>query len=178
MHVACGKLTKSEAISLLDLAKKSGITNILAIRGDDADVSSKAGDFEYTIDFVKFVRKQYGESFGIAVAGFPEGYPESKDSDSDLKFLKAKIDAGADMIVTQLFFDPQTCLEYVRKCREIGIKVPIIPGIMPIQSYRTLVRMTSYCHVTLPEQVRKDLEPIKDDDADVKKYGIRYVRPW
>ena len=174
MHVACGNLTKSSAKSLLDAAKKSGITNILAIRGDDTDTNAKGGDFEYTIDFVKFVRKEYGNSFGIAVAGFPEGYPESKNADSDLKFLKAKIDAGADMIVTQLFFDPQTCLEYVRKCREIGIKCPIVPGIMPIQSYRTLVRMTSYCHVTLPEQVRKDLEPIKDDDAEVKKYGIRY----
>ena len=173
MHVACGKLSEKQARELLDEAKRSGITNILAIRGDDTD-PTKRGDFKYTIDFVKFVRKEYGDTFGIAVAGFPEGYPDSKDQERDLKFLKEKIDAGADMIVTQLFFDVDACLEYVRKCRKIGIKCPIVPGIMPIQSYRTLVRMTSYCHVKLPEQLRKDLEPIKDDDAAVKKYGIQY----
>lgn len=175
MHIACAKLSRDKAKRILDEAKEAGIRNILAIRGDAVGSNSKKEHFPYTIDFIKFVRKTYGaNTFCIAIAGFPEGYPDSKNPKADMNFLKEKVEAGADMIVTQLFYETKACLDYIRKCRDFGITCPIVPGVMPIQSYRTLTRMASYCHVKIPESLQKDLDPIKDDDAAVKQYGIQF----
>jgi len=179
MHVACANITRLAAKKLLDEAFSAGIHNILAIRGDTACSTESANGgnengFSHTIDFIKFVRETYGpKAFCIAIAGFPEGYPDSKNPDLDMKFLKDKVDAGADMIVTQLFYESELCIDYIRKCRKFGITCPIVPGIMPIQSYRTLMRMASYCHVKIPESLVREIDPIKEDDAAVKKFGIR-----
>jgi len=121
---------------------------------------------------VKYIREQYGDYFGICVAGYCEGHTDNPDKEDDLRRLKEKVDAGADFIITQLFFDVDLFLEWVKKCRAIGINCPIIPGIIPIQNYAGFKRIIALCKTVVPQYILEDLEPIKDDDAAVKEYGI------
>jgi methylenetetrahydrofolate reductase (NADPH) len=150
----------------LDQAKAAGIQNILALRGDPPKGTEKweasEDGFKYAIDLVKFIREEYGDYFGIAVAGYPEKHPEATDYKEDLHYLKAKIDAGADFVITQLFYNPDCFLRFVDDCRKIGMTCPIIPGIMPISSYKGFMNMTKFCKVSIPTHVTSTLAEIKD----------------
>lgn len=104
--------------------------------------------------------------------GHPEGHIDNEDKEDDLLRLKEKVDAGADLIVTQLFFDVDVFIQFVKRCRDIGITCPILPGIFPIQSYAGLKRVISFNNNAVPQKIWDDLESIKDDDQAVKDYGI------
>ncbi|CAG8563965.1 24393_t:CDS:2, partial [Racocetra persica] len=103
---------------------------------------------------------------------YPEGHPDSDNKAQDLRYLKEKVDAGADFIITQLFYDVDLFIEWEKECRKIGITVPIIPGIMPIQGYNSFRRVTNLCKINIPANVSKALEQIKHDDQAVKDYGV------
>lgn len=178
MHLTCTGLTREQLIVHLNQAKTCGVRNILALRGDPPrgkvrwepkDVSG--GECARAIDLVQLIRELHGSYFGIAVAGHPEGHPASGSIEEEMLHLKAKIDAGADFILTQFFYDVQSFLDYVKRCRAYGITCPILPGIMPIQSYQSFKRMTEYCGVSVPTAVLERLEPVKDDDEAVKEIG-------
>ena len=110
--------------------------------------------------------------FPLFQAGHPEGHPSSRSQEEELQHLKEKVDAGADFIITQFFYDVEKFLHFVQRCRGVGIACPIIPGIMPIQSYTTLIKMTQYCGVTVPESILHRLEAVnKNDDEAVKLLG-------
>ncbi|VDM69115.1 unnamed protein product, partial [Strongylus vulgaris] len=111
------------------------------------------------------------EVFNPRFAGYPLGHPEAPSYKADLLYLKSKVDAGAQFIVTQLFFEAEVFEQFVRDCREIGITVPIIPGIMPIMGYDSIRRIAKLSQLTIPEKILLDLEPIKHDDDAVMKYG-------
>jgi methylenetetrahydrofolate reductase (NADPH) len=178
MHLTTTGMTRDRLISALDQAKTSGIHNVLVLRGDPprgkrswepGDVSG--GYCNRAIDLVKLIRQIHGNYFGIAVAGHPEQHPSSKIMDDEMAHLKEKIVAGADFIITQFFYDVSAFKTFVKRCRECGIKCPIIPGIMPIQSYSTFVQMTKYCGVAVPQSVLDRLEPVRNDDEAVKQIG-------
>lgn len=176
LHLTCAGMTKEQIASILQQAKSCGIHNILALRGDAPsgnwsrnDVSG--GECDRAIDLVKLIRKLHGEYFGIAVAGFPEGHPSSIDRIHEMNHLRDKIEAGADFIITQFFYDVTLFQEYVILCRQHGITCPIIPGILPIQSYNTFIRMTEFCQVSVPVSIMKRLEEVKDDMESVKQIG-------
>mmetsp|Transcript_16522 Transcript_16522/g.47426 ORF Transcript_16522/g.47426 Transcript_16522/m.47426 type:complete len:721 (+) Transcript_16522:150-2312(+) len=178
MHLTCTGLTREQLSNHLNQAKICGVRNILALRGDPPrgkvrwepnDVSG--GECERAIDLVKLIRELHGSYFGIAVAGHPEGHPASRSVEEEMMHLKAKMDAGADFILTQFFYDVRSFLDYVKRCRAYGITCPILPGIMPIQSYLSFKRMTEYCGVSVPPAVMERLEPVKDDDEAVKEIG-------
>jgi len=123
----------------LDAAKKFGIRNILALRGDPPQgqkewVRTENG-FDYATNLVKFIREQYGDYFCIVVAGYPEVHIEATNREDDIRHLKEKVDAGADLVITQLFYDNTIYLKWLEDCRAAGINCPILPGIMPIQGY-------------------------------------------
>ena len=120
------------------------------------------------------IRKEFGDYFHIGVGGYPEGHPNCQSLDKDIEYLKAKVDAGADSITTQFFYDCNVFFNFVEKCHNAGINVPIIPGFMPIQTYGTFVRIVSHTNVKVPDSVWKDLQPIKENDSKVKEYGIEY----
>ncbi|KAJ2843734.1 methylenetetrahydrofolate reductase (NAD(P)H) met13, partial [Coemansia erecta] len=126
----------------------------------------------YATDLVKYIRSTYGDYFCVSVAGYPEGCQSPEDIDQDIEYLKAKQDAGADIAITQLFYDVDNFLAWVKKCRDAGITMPILPGIMPIQNYGGFKRMTDLCRIKVPQEIWDRLEPIKDDDQAVKDYGI------
>ncbi|OQX50500.1 MAG: hypothetical protein B5M53_12410 [Candidatus Cloacimonas sp. 4484_209] len=135
--------------SLLKALLEAGVDNVLALRGDlpqDKTFDYKEGEFKHASDLISFLRKYYPQ-FGIAVASYPEGHPESLSLEEDLKFLKLKLDRGADFAITQLFFDNNIYWKFLEKARNIGIDKPIIPGILPVTNLKTLERILSQCGV-------------------------------
>jgi len=183
MHLTCTNMPKEKLKEALETCKENGICNILALRGDPPGHLEKGADsegfkvceggFAYATDLVKYIRAEFGDYFCIAVAGYPEGHLEATSFDDDMKHLKEKVDAGADLIVTQLFYDNASFLEYVDLCKKMGITIPILPGIMPIQSYAGFNKMTSLCKTKVPAHMNETLEPVKDDDEKVKDAGVK-----
>lgn len=179
-HLTCVCHTKSEMKDILNDIKGRGIRNILALRGDpprdNPDWKPGPDNFHYSSELCAFIRRQHGDWFGIGVAGFPEGHVLCRDRDQDAKYLKIKVENGADWVITQLFFDNQDYFDYVRRLTNLGVTVPVIPGILPIQDYDGLLRFTQLCGASLTEEVRKRFEPLRDDPEAVKKEGIRFAQ--
>jgi len=176
MHLTCTNMAVSSLNKILKDAKGSDLSNILALRGDPPEGSHNweqhADGFCYGIDLVRYIRKEFGDYFCLGVGGYPDGHHEQSDIDIDIKYLNEKVDAGADVVVTQLFYDIDKFLNFRDKCMKAGIKVPIIPGIMPIHNYARFLKFTQFCKVSIPISVSKKLESIKDDDSSVINYGI------
>lgn len=185
MHLTCTNMPVEKIDHALETIKSNGLQNVLALRGDPPHGQDKfvqvEGGFACALDLVNHIREKYGDYFGITVAGYPEAHPEVIGENglatpeayaSDLAYLKRKVDAGADLIVTQLFYDTDVFLKFVNDCRQIGINCPIVPGIMPINNYKGFMRMTGFCKTKIPQEVTDALEPIKDNDEAVKAYGI------
>ncbi|CAL5398197.1 unnamed protein product [Camellia sinensis] len=185
MHLTCTNMPVDKIDHALDSIRSNGIQNVLALRGDPPHGQDKFvqvhGGFACALDLVKHIRSKYGDYFGITVAGYPEGHPDVIQSDglatpeayqNDLEYLKRKVDVGADLIITQLFYDTDIFLKFVNDCRQIGINCPIVPGIMPINNYKGFIRMTGFCRTKIPAEVTAALEPIKDNEEAVRAYGI------
>ncbi|EYU36618.1 hypothetical protein MIMGU_mgv1a003262mg [Erythranthe guttata] len=184
MHLTCTNMPVEKIDHALASIKSNGIQNVLALRGDPPHGQDKfvqvEGGLACALDLVKHIRSEYGDYFGITVAGYPEGHPDviqeggasAEAYQSDLAYLKKKVDAGADVIVTQLFYDTDIFLKFVDDCRQIGITCPIVPGIMPINNYKGFLRMTGFCKTKIPAEIMAALEPIKDNEEAVRAYGI------
>ena len=156
--------------------KEYGIQNVLALRGDaprgkEYWVASDA-QFQHGRDLVRYIREHHGDYFCIGVAGYPEGHCDSSDKQSDTQHLVAKQTAGADFIITQLFYDTDAYIRWQDDVRQSGVTIPILPGIMPIQTFGGFSRMTHMCKTFIPDKVLESLDPIKGDDAAVKDYGV------
>ncbi|KAK1317337.1 putative methylenetetrahydrofolate reductase [Acorus calamus] len=174
MHLTCTNMPVEKINRALDTIKANGIQNVLALRGDPPHGQDKFVQ-------VQHIRDKYGDYFGITVAGYPEAHPDMIQGEegaslevynNDLAYLKRKVDAGADLIITQLFYDIDIFLKFVNDCRQIGITCPIVPGIMPINNYKGFLRMTGFCKTKIPAEIKSALEPIKDNEEAVKAYGI------
>lgn len=174
MHLTCNNMTKADIDDALDKCKEYGVRNILALRGDPPEEGDPVNDchLEYGVDLIRYIKENYGDYFCIGTAGYPETHLEADSPEDDLRFLKEKVDAGADIIITQLFFDNEIFLDFEERCRNIGITCPVIPGIMPIQNYSGFKKMTSLCQTKVPKQLLEDLESISHDEHKVKEYGI------
>lgn len=190
-HLICGGFTKEETENaLLDL-NFLGIHNVLALRGDPVKTEPHfvptPNGHSYASELVEQITKlnkgiylddeivdAYPTDFCIGVAGYPEKHFESPNKALDIHYLKAKVDAGADYIVTQLFFDSKRYLEFFNQCREAGINVPIIPGIKPITQLRHLTFMPKFFHVELPDELTKALLNCKTD-KEVSEVGTRWA---
>ncbi len=176
MHLTCTNMPKDSIKQVLLDSKENNISNILALRGDPPEGASNweknNSEFNNGIDLVEYIRKEFGDIFFIGVGGYPETHQEQKDADLDISFLKQKVDAGADIIVTQLFYNVEKFLSFRDKCTKAGINIPIVPGIMPIHNYARFIKFTQFCKVSIPSSVSKSLESIKNDDSSVIGYGI------
>ena len=176
MHLTCTNMQVSSINKVLIEAEKNDLSNILALRGDPPEGSSSweqhEDGFRHGVDLVRYIRKEFGDHFFLGVGGYPDGHQEQSDLDADISFLKEKVEAGADIVVTQLFYDVDNFLFFRDKCIKAGIKVPIIPGIMPIHNYARFLKFTQFCQVSVPDSVTEQLELIKYDDSSVINYGI------
>lgn len=178
-HLTCISHTKDEISEIMKKVVSKGIRNVLAMRGDPPkDEPTRVpgiDNYKYSSELVSYIRKEYGEDFCLAVAGFPEKHPLSPTTESDIKYLKHKVDCGADFIMTQLFFDNKLYFDYVKAVKEAGINVRVIPGILPITSYDGLIKFCETCKATIPDKVHKIFEPIKNDKAKIIEEGIKFA---
>lgn len=173
-HFTCVCADRQSVKNYLNEIQKLNIKNILALRGDIPEGCSHACDgFEYACDLVEFISKETNLSIGVA--GYPEGHIACDDPALDLIHLKKKVDAGADVIYTQMFFDNTKFFKFCERAKKLGIEVPIIPGILPISNYNSLSRMLSMARVTLPDSLMYKLEKYKDSNEDSKKVGIEFA---
>lgn len=176
MHLTCTNISVEELDEVLDRARDAGLRNILALRGDPPRGTNEweraEGGFRYGYELVEHIRNRFGDEFCVGVAGYPEGHPEAESKDACTGYLKHKVDCGADFVITQMFFDVGEYLEFLDRCAEHGIDCPIIPGLLPIQSYDRFRKFAKFTGVKVPDAVEEALEPIKQDDAAVKDYGV------
>tara|TARA_B100001173_G_scaffold220216_1_gene190605 strand:+ start:55 stop:1005 length:951 start_codon:yes stop_codon:yes gene_type:complete len=188
-HIICGGFSKEETESALIDLKFLGVDNILALRGDPMKNESSfvpaEGGNSYALNLIEQIQdmnsgqylyeetKNSPSNFCIGAAGYPEKHFEAMNLNTDLKNLKKKVDAGAEFIVTQLFYDNNKYFEFVEKCKSIGINVPIIPGLKPITTLKHLSFIPKFFHVNFPEEFSNELEKCKSND-DVKKVGIEW----
>lgn len=194
----------------LRTAYEGGIRNIVALRGDppsgETEWTASEGGFTCALDLVKFIRSEYGDEFGIAVAGYPEGHPDAitdlteeeaanmteaekgrcsfmdgvtrvckdEDYEKEMVYLKEKVDAGADVIITQMFFDTKVYKTFVHDCRARGINCPVIPGLMCINAVAGFNKMAKFCKTRVTPTLRKAIDDLPDDPDAVKAFGIEY----
>lgn len=178
MHLTCVNATEAELKSVVDEARGRGIKNLLALRGDPpggGDFQKTEGGFEFSRELVAFLRREGG--FCIATAGFPEGHIACKEGkDVDWGYLREKISAGADFVITQLFFDNEDFYQFHdHLTKKLGANVPIIPGLLPVLSSNQTKKFTALCGAALPEKFLNRLEALGDDDAAVVDFGIEYA---
>lgn len=215
MHLTCTNMEKDgdpkkAVYEALQDCHAAGVRNIVALRGDPAEGQEEwkatEGGFSCALDLVKYIRENFGDDFGISVAGYPEGHPNAiskiendqtltpaeqnrccvidgltyacldADYEKELDYLKQKIDAGADFIITQMFFDADTFIAFVKDCRRKGINCPIVPGLMCINNYGGFKKMTGFCKTRVPKELAAKMDTFKDtkDDPAVKQFGIDF----
>ena len=126
------------------------------------------------MDLVKFIKETYGDYFCIGVAGYPEVHLQASSREDDIRYLREKVDAGADFVISQLFFDNQTFFQWVADCRLAGINCEIIPGILPILGYDRIHRTIKFTKTKMPDEILNRLEEIKTNDEAVQAYGVEF----
>ncbi|XP_070157168.1 methylenetetrahydrofolate reductase (NADPH) [Polyergus mexicanus] len=171
LHLAAKGLKRDEVVRILKKALTFGIINIFALQGD-ANSLLEDDDFKYAADLIAFIRVQFGDTFCICVAGYPQIHPKSFSKELDLHYLKAKVKAGADFIITQICFESQIFIDFVRDCRKIEIQIPILLGILAPTDYKCLEKMADICMLEIPIKIKNDLVQIKDDDQAMRKFII------
>ena len=177
-HLTCICSDNEETGTILQNYRENGINNVLALRGDKpagmASIEEAIKDFPHAIDLVRFIKTNYPD-IGVGVAGFPEGHPETPNRMKEIEYLKEKVDAGADYIVTQLFFDNHDYFDFVERCQIAGITVPVIPGIMPINTKKGMIRMSELAlGARIPAPLLKRVMAA-ESDTDVASIGIEWA---
>ncbi len=177
-HFTCVGATRDEMLEWLSFADTSGIQNIMALRGDPPEgmdsFQQVDGGLQHANELVGLIREHYPQ-FGIGVAGYPEVHPEAADAQSDLDNLKRKVDAGADAVFTQLFYANENFFEFRERYEQAGIRVPLVPGIMPITEFARIKRITSMCGAVFPVELAGRLEAVQDDKEAQFEIGVEHA---
>lgn len=176
-HVTCVGSTRAELRGLFDDLARAGIENVLALRGDPPKGSegfaAVDGGFAHASDLIAMLRRNY--DFCIGAACYPETHMESPDATSDLAHLRAKVDAGVDFLISQLFFDNEKYRAFLASAAETGIGVPILPGLMPITNYQQIARFTQAIGASIPPKLLRELDLRRDDPKAVEDLGVAYA---
>jgi methylenetetrahydrofolate reductase (NADPH) len=176
-HLTCVGASRPEIDTVLEEIRQRGLENILALRGDpprgQTSFTPHPGGFRYAHELVSHIRGHW--DFCLGVAGYPEGHVECADKQKDLENLKRKVDAGADFIITQLFFNNADYADFVERARAIGISLAIIPGIMPITNVGQIKRFTTLCGAKIPPDLLSRLEAVQEDTEAVIRLGIEHA---
>ena len=173
-HLTCAN-TADRTRQILNWMEREGVANVLALRGDPPSGQSFAPadpSLSHASDLIRLVRGS-GYRFGIGAACSAEKHPESADRDADLHYVRLKVATGADFLITQLYFDNRFYFDLVRRAREAGITVPIVPGVMPVPSRRSLAVMTAMSGASVPDSLREAIDQAADDE-EVRAVGVRH----
>jgi len=174
-HLSCVASTKENIREILQKYRVQGISKIVALRGDLPSGMMSAGEFHYANELVEFIRRETGDYFQIQVAAYPEVHPQAQNAQEDFVNFKRKVDAGANAVITQYFYNVDAYFYFVDKCEKAGIDIPIVPGIMPITNYSQLFRFSDMCGADIPRWMRKTLEGFGDDRAAIVTFGEEVV---
>ena len=178
-HLTCVLNSRNQIKDILNNMKSRRIHNVLALRGDppkeEPNWKPTAENFKYSSELCAFIRKEFGDYFGIGVAGFPEGHLLCRDRELDAVYLKTKIDAGADYVITQLFFDNQDYFNYVKRLKKLGVNARVIPGIISITDYQGIVNFCKVCGAGIPTEVHKIFAPLQNDKEATLHSGIEFA---
>ncbi len=174
-HLSCIASTQEQLREVIHQYKSHGIRHIVALRGDLPSGLAASGEFRYASELVRFIREETGDWFHIEVACYPEYHPQARKPQQDMAAFKAKIDAGANAAITQYFYNPDAYFHFVDAAQALGIGVPIVPGIMPINNFAQLARFSDACGAEIPRWMRLKLEGFGDDSASIKAFGMDVV---
>ncbi len=175
-HLSCVGDSKEQLRELINMYRESGIRRIVALRGDlPSGMGRASGELRYANELVEFIREETDDHFSIEVAAYPEAHPQARDFEVDLENFVRKAKAGADSAITQYFFNADCYFYFVERVRKAGVKIPIVPGIMPITNYSSLSRFSDACGAEIPRWIRKQLESYGDDSTSIKAFGTEVL---
>ena len=178
-HLTCVNRTAAQLADYLREALDLGVENVVALRGDppqgEATFQAIDGGFRYANELVAFIRQEFGTQFGLAVAGYPEKHLEAPSLEVDLENLCRKVACGADVVLTQLFYDNRDFFEFRRRCVEAGVGVPIVPGLLPVTNLAQIERITSLCGAKLPADFVAALKQAGDDPDAQFDVGVEFA---
>jgi methylenetetrahydrofolate reductase (NADPH) len=176
-HLSCIGSSRAEVLDILHRYREQDIHRIVALRGDlpSGMGSGDSGELRYANELVAFIREETGAAFHIEVAAYPEVHPQAPGAVRDLENFKRKVDAGADAAITQYFYNADAYFSFLDACERLGIRIPIVPGVMPITNYSRLARFSDACGAEIPRWVRKRLEGYGDDVESIRDFGHQVV---
>ena len=174
-HLSCVGSTRGSLREILETYKSHGIRHIVALRGDLPSGMAEPGEFRYANELVSFIRQETGDWFEIEVAAYPETHPQARSYREDLVNFKRKVDAGANAAITQYFFNADAYFNFVDDCAELGVSLPIVPGIMPISNFSQLSRFSAACGAEVPRWLSRKMESYLDDTASIRAFGLDFI---
>ena len=174
-HLSCIGQTEASIRQRLATYREAGVKRIVALRGDLPSGYGMGGEFRYASDLIAFIRAETGDHFKLAVAAYPEYHPQARSPEADIDAFAAKVRAGANVGITQYFFNADAYFRFVDELRRRGIDTPIVPGIMPITNSTQLLRLSDSCGAEVPRWIRLRLQAFGDDAAAIKDFGADVV---
>jgi len=171
-HLSAIGAGRDEVRALLAHYRELGLSRLFALRGDAPSGMGGRGDFAYASELVRFIRDEAGDALEIAVAAYPEGHPQAASPAADLAALKVKQDAGASIAVTQYFFNADAFLHLRDACDQHGIRLPLVPGILPLTRYSGTARLAETRGIELPRWIARKLASLGDDTTAVREFGL------
>jgi methylenetetrahydrofolate reductase (NADPH) len=176
-HLTCVGSTRAGIRATLETYRDAGVKRIVALRGDlPATYPAAApGEFHYASELVCFIREEFGDMFRVEVAAYPEMHPQAMNPGADFEHFRQKVECGADGAITQLFYSADAYFDFMERCEKAGIRIPIVPGIMPLTGYANIVRFCTGCGADLPRWVKLRLEQLQDDKPALQDFGLGVV---
>ena len=174
-HLSCVGSTEAGIAEILATYRQQGIRRLVALRGDLPSGTATAGEFRYASELVEFIRRTQGDDWFIEVAAYPEYHPQQRYARRDLEHFANKVGAGANSAITQFFFNPDAYFHFVDEVHKLGVRVPIVPGIMPIHNYARIAQFAARDGIEIPRWVALKMEGFMDDTASVRAFGIEVV---
>ena len=174
-HLTCVGATNAEILELLKLYKQNGIHRLVVLRGDLPSGMVGMGECKHASDLVELIREHYADHFSIAVAAYPEAHPDSKNMSSEINYFANKMNAGADIAITQYFYNSDSYFQFMDLCEKKNIKQPVYPGIMPIANFDNLKKFSKQCGAEIPRWIKKSMANYDGDIESQRQYGIEIV---
>lgn len=174
-HLSCIGSSRGQLVEILQQYRDSGIRHLVALRGDLPSGTLGGGDFRYASELVAFIRERTGDHFHIEVAAYPETHPQTRSARENVEHFKRKVEAGANSAITQYFYNADAYFSFVEDCEAEGIRVPIVPGVMPIGNFSQLVRFSEACGAEIPRWIRMKMQGYGDDTASIRSFGLDVV---
>ncbi|QIK81117.1 methylenetetrahydrofolate reductase [NAD(P)H] [Lysobacter sp. HDW10] len=174
-HISCMGGSREELRALLAEYRSLDCRKVVALRGDMPSGMGQVGELQFASDLIELIRREHGDYFNIAVGAYPETHPQSRDAQSDLKNFKRKVDAGADVAITQYFYNADAYFRFVDDVQRLGVTIPIVPGIMPISNFSQLRRFSEGCGAEIPRWIMQRMQGLGDDVAAVRDFGAEVV---